>query len=204
MILDNDKTANSTADDAKTDDAKINSLTVEKINPQISANNKSEAGKVQYTMDLQSFLPYVMYRFGAKMAQAGHKLPALLQATGVAIGEREWRIISVLGAYGGLTNGQLAEILVTDAATVTRGVKVLKGLDFVDTRNSKRDRRRIMIYLTQAGADFHDLITPKRIETGELIDSCFTYQEKEQLFHLFNKLDRHLKHMENELDDEWE
>ena len=165
---------------------------------------KAVPGKVKYSMDLQSFLPYVMYRFAAKMSQAGHKLPALLQESGIAIGVREWRIISILGAYGGLTNGRVAEILVTDAATITRGVKVLKQLNFVATKNSKRDRRRVLIYLTQAGADFHDLITPKRIETGELIDSCLNYQEKEQLFHLFNKLDRHLQHMENELEDEWE
>ena len=173
-------------------------------NNESMVRKKAEPGKVKYSMDLQSFLPYVMYRFGAKMALAGYKLSDLLQETGIAIGEREWRLISVLGAYGGLTNGQLADILVTDAATVTRGVKVLKGLNFVDTRNSKRDRRRVLIFLTQAGADFHDVITPKRIETGELIDSCLDYKEKETLFHLFNKLDRHLQHMESELDDEWE
>lgn len=168
------------------------------------ASEKSKAGKVSHGMDLQSFLPYVMYRFSARMAQAGNKLSSLLEDTGVNIGEREWRIISILGAYGGLTNGRVAELLVTDAATVTRGVKVLKSLNFVDTKISKRDRRRVLIYLTQQGADFHDVITPKRIETGELIDSCFDHHEKEELFHLLNKLDRHLQHMENELEDEWE
>ena len=165
---------------------------------------KAPPGKVKHSMDLQSFLPFVMFRFGAIMAQTGHKLSDLLHETGVNIGEREWRIISILGAYGGLTNGRVAEILVTDAATVTRGVKVLKELNFVDTKNSRRDRRRVLIYLTEKGAEFHDMITPKRIETGELIDSCFEHEEKEQLFHLLNKLDRHLLHMENELDDEWE
>jgi len=165
---------------------------------------KAVPGKVKYSMDLQTFLPYVMFRFGAIMAQTGHKLSTLLQETRVPIGEREWRIISILGAYGGLTNGRVAELLVADAATVSRGVKVLKQLNFIDTKNSKRDRRRVLIYLTQAGADFHDKITPKRIETGELIDTCFEPQEKEQLFHLLNKLDRHLEHMKNELDDEWE
>ena len=169
-----------------------------------AVSDKLPPGKVKYGMDLQTFLPYVMYRFAGKMAQAGHKLSDLLQETGVAIGEREWRIISLLGAYGGLTNGRLAELLVTDAATITRGVKVLKELEFIDTKNSKRDKRRILIYLTEKGADFHDRITPRRIETGELIESCFSYEEKEQLFHLLHKLSRHLEHLENELDDEWE
>jgi DNA-binding MarR family transcriptional regulator len=165
---------------------------------------KLPEGKVKYSMDLQAFLPYVMYRFAAKMSQAGHKLTDLIQETGVPMGEREWRIISVLGAYGGLTNGALAEILVTDAATITRGVKVLKKLKFIDTRNSKRDKRRILIYLTEAGAEFHDKITPKRIETGEQIDACFSYEEKEQLFQLLHKLARHLEHLESEMEDEWE
>ncbi|NNJ72291.1 MAG: hypothetical protein HKP09_03815 [Enterobacterales bacterium] len=166
--------------------------------------DKLPPGKVKYSMDLQTFLPYVMYRFAVKMSQAGYKLTSLLQDTGVAIGEREWRIISVLGAYGGLTNGRLADILVTDAATITRGVKVLKALNFIDTRNSKIDKRKILIYLTEKGAKFHDQITPKRIETGELIDACYSYEEKEQLFHLLNKLERHLEHLENEMEDEWE
>lgn len=165
---------------------------------------RKQAGKVQHTLDLQTFLPYRMYRLAAQMSQSGNKLSSLLQDTGVPIGEREWRVISVLGSYGGLTNGHVADALKTDAATVTRAVKVLKNLGFVDTRNSKRDRRKQLIYLTQEGADFHDVITPKRIETGDLIESCFSYEEKEQLHHLLNKLDRHLYHLENEQEDEWE
>ncbi len=171
-----------------------------KSNPQ----DKIPAGKVGYTLDLQTFLPYRMYRLAAQMSQAGHKLSDLLLQTEVAIGEREWRIISVLGSYGGLTNSHVAEALRTDAATVTRGVKVLKELDFVSTRNSRKDRRKVLIYLTQKGADFHDLITPKRIETGDQIEACFSSEEKEQLHYLLNKLDRHLYHLENELEDEWE
>lgn len=168
-------------------------------------NSKTESvGKVSSMLDLQTFLPYRMYRLAAQMSQAGHKLSDLLLQTKVAIGEREWRIISVLGSYGGLTNSHVAEALKTDAATITRGVKVLKKLGFVATRNSKKDKRKILIYLTQDGADFHDMITPKRIETGDQIEACFTQQEKEQLHHLLNKLDRHLYHLENELEDEWE
>jgi len=165
---------------------------------------KPSAGKVEFTLDLQTFLPYRMYRLAAQMAQAGNKLSDLLLQTGVPISEREWRIISVLGSYGGLTNRHVAEALKTDAATVTRGVKVLKELNFVATKNSKKDRRKTLIYLTDKGADFHDKITPKRIETGEQIESCFSTKEKEQLHHLLNKLDRHLYHLENELEDEWE
>ncbi len=170
----------------------------------IENSKVAPVGKVSSTLDLQSFLPYRMFRLAAQMSQAGNKLSELLLKTGVPIGEREWRIMSVLGSYGGLTNSKFAEALRTDAATVTRGAKVLKNLGFVATRNSKKDRRKVLLYLTQSGADFHDVITPKRIETGEQIEACFSTQEKEQLHHLLNKLDRHLYHLENELEDEWE
>ena len=61
-------------------------------------NDSLAAGKVSATLDLQTFLPYRMYRLAAQMSQAGHKLSDLLLKTGVPIGEREWRIISVLGS----------------------------------------------------------------------------------------------------------
>lgn len=58
--------------------------------------------------------------------------------------------------------------------------------------------------MSQAGAYRYDKITPKRIETVDMIDSGFTHDELSTLHHLLNKLDRHLQHMENEREDEWE
>ena len=65
---------------------------------------KAPKGKVNCSLDLQTFLPYRMYYLAAQMSQAGYDLPELLNETGIKIGEREWRVISILGAYGGLTN----------------------------------------------------------------------------------------------------
>jgi len=173
-----------------------------------SINLKKQAklpeGKVTSNLDLQTFLPYRMYCLAAQMAHAGNDLPELLEDAGVTIGEREWRVVSILGAYGGLTNGYVANALKTDAATVSRAVKVLKSANLIDTLNSKKDRRKVLIYLTESGARLYDKITPKRIETGQMIDSGFTHEELSTLHHLLNKLDRHLQHMENEYEDEWE
>jgi len=163
-----------------------------------------KAAKVKYPMDLQAFLPYRMYRLAMRMSGAGNKLTTLLKESGAPVGEREWRVIGVLGAYGGLTNAQAAEVTGMDAATITRAVKALKSLGFVETRNSKRDRRKVLIILTQAGADYHDRITPKRIATGEIIDACFDDDEKNTLLRLMNKLDRHLEHLDHQFEDEWE
>lgn len=179
------------------------SITTEKtVTPKKPA--KLPEGKVTANLDLQTFLPYRMYCLAAQMSHAGHDLRELLDDTDFNIGEREWRVISILGAYGGLTNGYVADALKTDAATVSRAVKVLKKANLIDTLNSKKDRRKVLIYLTESGAALYDKVTPKRIETGEMIDSGFTHDELANLHYLLNKLDRHLQHMENESEDEWE
>lgn len=165
---------------------------------------KSPEGKVTSKLDLQTFLPYRMYCLAAQMSHAGNDLPELLNDAGFSIGEREWRVISILGAYGGLTNGNVASALKTDSATISRAVKVLKNEKLIDTLNSKKDRRKVLIYLTESGARLYDKVTPKRIDTGEMINSCFTHKELDTLHHLLNQLDRHLQHLENEFEDEWE
>ncbi len=164
--------------------------------------SKKSVGQVKYPIDLESFLPYRFLTIGRRMSQTGNELSQLLQASGVSV--REWRgVIVALAVYGGLTNSQLVKVSASDAPTISRAVKVLKKLGFVDTRNSKRDRRRVLVYLTQEGADFHDQIAPKRIETGELIDSCLTRKQKQTLIHLLDKIDRHLEHLKTDIQDEW-
>lgn len=167
-----------------------------------SALRKNE--QVKFPIDLQAFLPFRFFQMGLKMSDAGNKLSQLIRESNVPIGDREWRVIALLGSYGGLTNGQLAKISSLDAATISRAVKTLKGIGFVDTMQSKRDRRRLLIFLTKAGARYHDQITPKRIETGELIAAGLTSQELKSLLRILDKIDRHLEHLESELDDEWE
>lgn len=159
---------------------------------------------VDYPMDLPNFLPFRMFQIAMRMSGTGNKLSDLLKEFGSSIREREWRVLGVLGAYGGLTNKELVMITGMDAATITRAVKVLKKLDFIETLNSKRDRRKVLIILTEAGKTIHDQVAPKRIESGKVIDSCFYDDEKETLLYLLNKLDKHLDYLANHSENEWE
>ena len=166
---------------------------------------KKAAGQAKFPIDLESFLPYRFLTIGRRMTETGNKLSQLLNESGVPIAEREWRgVIVSLAVHGGLTNSQLAEISALDAPTISRAVKVLKKRGLIGTRNSNRDQRRVLVYLTQDGVDIHDQIAPKRIETGELIDSCLTQNEKKTLINLFDKIDRHLEYLKTDLGDEWE
>lgn len=175
------------------------------VNPKSATSTRAKnAGEVKHPINMQAFLPFRFMRMGLRMADTGNKLSTLIKTSGVAIGEREWRVLALLGSYGGLTNSQLTKISSLDPATISRAVKALKEIGFVDTLHSKRDRRRLLIYLTREGARYHDQITPKRIETGEEIASCLTQQENQTLNRILDKLDQHLDHLQNELEDEWE
>jgi len=168
------------------------------------AATRKNVGKVKYPIDLQNFLPFRFLRMGLRMSDAGNRLSVLIKESGVPIGEREWRAIALLGCYGGLTNSQMAKISGMDAATISRAIKTLKQIGFVDTLQSKRDRRRLLIYLTKAGAKYHDQITPKRIETGELLAAGLTLQELRSLGRILDKLEQHMENVESEIDNEWE
>lgn len=172
----------------------------------VAASSIAGAAAVKCPLDLDTFLPYRIHNLGARMAKAGNTLAALIKDSGMPIAEREWRVLAVVGSCGGLTNSQVAEISGMDAATVTRAVKKLKQLNLVDTLSSKLDRRKALIILTQAGADFHDQVTPRRKITGDEIDACMSAQEKQTLLHLLNKLDEHLGHLagEDSHGNEWE
>ncbi|MCF7980873.1 MAG: MarR family transcriptional regulator [Pseudomonadales bacterium] len=170
----------------------------------MTLSSRKKSAPTKFPIDLQTFLPFRFFQMGLRMSDTGSKLSVLIKESEAPIGDREWRVIALLGAYGGLTNGQLANISSLDAATISRAVKTLKGIGFVDTLQSKLDRRRLLIYLTQAGAKYHDQITPKRIETGELIAAGLSSQELKTLLRILDKLDRHLEHLESETDDEWE
>lgn len=169
----------------------------------VVSKNKNPAN-VDYPIDLQTFLPFRMMRQGLQMANTGNKLSELIKESGATIGEREWRVLAILGAYGGLTNSQVAEISRLDASTISRAVKVLSEIGFVFTRKSRKDRRRLLICLTPAGAEYHDSIAPKRIESGEQIGSCLSENERATLFRILDKLERHIVHLETEDEDEWE
>ena len=160
--------------------------------------------KVKHPFYLQASLPFRIIRAGLHMSEAGDRLSDLLKASGVAIGEREWRVLVILGEYGGMTNSQLVEVSRIDPSTISRAVKTLSEIGFVSTRKSKKDRRRFLIHLTGVGAKFHDRLAPRVQEKAALMASCLTERERADFFRIMDKIERHLGRMETEENDEWE
>ena len=60
---------------------------------------KSPQGKVNCSLDLQTFLPYRMYYLAAQMSQAGYALPELLNEIGVMIHQYMSGAIETIGQH---------------------------------------------------------------------------------------------------------
>lgn len=183
-------------------DLALKEVTISHLN-EVQKTTVATAPKVKNPIDIKTFLPYRMFRLAMRMSRTGNKLSTILKESTLPIGEREWRVVAIVGAYGGITNRDISQVTGMDAATISRAVQALKKFDLVETRRSKRDRRKVLIVLTDSGVDFHDTISPMRIETGKIIESCLNDDERNTLFKLLNQLDQHLDTLETDDEEEW-
>ena len=107
------------------------------------------------------------------------------------IGIPEWRVLAVLGEQGPVTANQICNITYMDRAIVSRAVSELVDKGYVLRQGDAKDRRRIILHLTQGGAMLCSRIVPaararqerllsvlKADEIDRLFDSLHTIREK--------------------------
>jgi len=149
-------------------------------------------GTPRSPLDLRSFLPYRFHLLASRMAEAGASLSMLVHGESPDLSLRDWRVLAVIGAAGPLASAQIARLTAMDAATVARAVQSLKARGLVLTRSSTRDRRLVIVALSQRGAHLHDNVAEHRIATGRRIEECLTAAEREQLLNMLDRLDQRL------------
>ncbi len=154
--------------------------------------------KVRNALELRTYLPYRAFMLTLNLAYRGKMV-----IDGTAIRIRDWRILSLLASTGPHTNREIADAMGLDSATISRAVQYLKKHQLIEARRSKRDRRMMLVMLTQKGADAHDAIAPERKKFSDEVESCLTEEEQNALYNAFDKIDaffsaRRIEH------DEWE
>ena len=153
---------------------------------------------IRNALDLERYLPYRVFKLTLNLAYRGK-----IKVGDADISMRDWRILSFLASTGPHTNREIADAMGMDSATISRAVQYLKTHGLIEARRSKRDRRMLLIMLTQKGADAHDAIAPERRQFAEDVESCLTDEERETLYAALDKIDaafaaRRIEH------DEWE
>jgi len=122
-------------------------------------------------------------------------LPYLLAITADAVSDRiaqeysarfglripEWRVLSVLGDSGSLTQRDLVSATQMDKVAVNRAARSLEGRGLARRRPNDRDGRSHHLELTEEGKAMHAGIMPLALDMDERIFAALTTAQRHQL-----------------------
>lgn len=104
---------------------------------------------------LETFVPYHLYRVTNKL---NARLQKRLKAA--RINSSQWRVLSVLRAYGSMSISQIVEATLMEQPTTSRVVAELERVGHVQRRTSELDSRAAEISITTAGLEAFNGIVP--------------------------------------------
>ena len=133
---------------------------------------------------LADFLPYLMSI--TSNAVSSHIADAYRARFGLRV--PEWRVITVLGHVGPLTQRDLVSATLMDKVAVNRACKMLEERDIVARSPNDRDGRSHHLDLTEAGRAVHAEVMPLTFESYERIFADITADERETLKALLNRI----------------
>ena len=96
--------------------------------------------------DLASYLPYLVNRVGARLAEAFSGELADLRIT-----LPMWRVMAALCQKAGQRVGELAEVTSIEVSTLSRLLRAMERKELVRRARSLEDARTVLVELTDAG-----------------------------------------------------
>ena len=100
----------------------------------------------------------------------------------------QWIILSLIYQNEGNNQKNLAEVSHKDGAVITRILNKLESNGLIERKNSYRDKREFLIYLTDNGNDLYEKTASIISHNAQKIDSLFNEKELEQFKFLMNNL----------------
>jgi DNA-binding MarR family transcriptional regulator len=126
--------------------------------------------------DLASYLPYLVNRVGARLAEAFSGELADLRIT-----LPMWRVMAALCHKGGQRVGELAEMTSIEVSTLSRLLRAMERKELVRRARSSEDARTVLVELTDAGVVVTACIVPRARLYQDLALRGFTPAESELL-----------------------
>ena len=114
------------------------------------------AGSAQGRIALESFLPYQLSVIASRVSRG----LARLYAVRFDLTVPEWRIMTVLGRFPGISANEVCELTAMDKVRVSRGVARLLQFERIRRVSDPSDRRRSKLYLSDAGQTVYEQIIP--------------------------------------------
>jgi len=117
---------------------------------------QGSAGSAQGRIALESFLPYQLSVIASRVSRG----LARLYAVRFDLTVPEWRIMTVLGRFPGISANEVCELTAMDKVRVSRGVARLLQFERIRRVSDPSDRRRSKLYLSDAGQTVYEQIIP--------------------------------------------
>ena len=100
----------------------------------------------------------------------------------------EWPIMAALGYRAPLTVMDIVNFSKFEKTRVARAVQRLISVGLIVTQEDPDDGRRVLLWLTESGAQLHDEMVPYAMRRNEIIAATLTQEERRQLDGLLEKL----------------
>ena len=104
----------------------------------------------------------------------------------------EWRILVTLSTSEPCSAQHIVRCTRTHKSRVSRGVKRLKDLGFINRQESAGDAREIKLSRSVKGRGLYNKMEPLILEKEQQILSCLTNDERQLLASLLDRLEEHL------------
>lgn len=136
-------------------------------------------------LPLQRFLTYRLSRLHSKL---NRQTAALLRRAG-DLKVPEWRIISLLAAYGELNGRWIGDVTGADPALLSRTFGSLASRKLIIDRRAEDDRREVYFKLTRKGWQVYEKTIPgMRARQRTLLDTLDAH-ERSAIFTIIDKLE---------------
>jgi MarR family transcriptional regulator, organic hydroperoxide resistance regulator len=156
-----------------------------------AATTRRAGGVIAPDQWLDDFLPYHLYRVTNKL-----NARLLKRLKTMRINTSQWRVLSVLRAYGPMSITQIVEATLMEQPTTSRVVVQLERLGHVLRRPSSVDSRVTEISITAAGLEAFGGIVPSALRHQALAFQDVSPKEMALLSEILKKVERNISHQD--------
>ena len=133
---------------------------------------------------LEEFLPYRVARLDDRL---------LIKNSNLHVGRyrlttKEWKILSIIAAYGPMTPAEIRRRSTQDKSTISWSIKRLRQRAFLVKKPTPGDGRTFAVALGRAGWAYYGSIVPKARELERQVLKALTRAELKEFRRLVEKL----------------
>jgi DNA-binding MarR family transcriptional regulator len=143
-------------------------------------------------LPLERFLPY-------RLSILSNRISGVIAETykdKFALSITEWRIMAVLGEYPGASADEVSLKVQIEKSMISRALQKLLARHLVSRELDESDRRRQNLSLTKTGLEIYQQIVPVSYDYENLLQECFSKEERDVFDSLIDRLYEHTQSIE--------